>query len=105
MLRLPDAWSGKGACPVCRSSGSLRVAHQSILPDRMECAVCGTAFEMQSGGPHIRLLVLPGSLRKSNYQHRGMVAALRAGDADGAARLMEQHILDGKARLLRTLTD
>lgn len=52
-----------------------------------------------------RGLVLPGSLRKSNYQHRGMVTALRAGDADGAARLMEQHILDGKARLLRTLTD
>ena len=49
-----------------------------------------------------RGLVLPGSLRKSNYQHRGMVAALRAGDADGAAKLMEQHILDGKARLLRS---
>ena len=50
-----------------------------------------------------RGLVLPGSLRTSNYQHRGMVAALRAGDADGAARLMEQHILEGKGRLLRTL--
>jgi DNA-binding GntR family transcriptional regulator len=50
-----------------------------------------------------RGLVLPGSLRKSNYQHRAMVAAMRAGDADEAARLMEQHILDGKARLLRTL--
>ena len=52
-----------------------------------------------------RGLVLPGSLRKSNYQHRAMVAAMRAGDADEAARLMEQHILDGKARLLRTLKD
>jgi DNA-binding GntR family transcriptional regulator len=48
-------------------------------------------------------LVIPGSLRKSNYQHRGMVAALRAGDGEGAARLMEQHILDGKARLLRSI--
>lgn len=52
-----------------------------------------------------RGLVLPGSLRKSNYQHRQMVAALKAGDAETAARLMEQHILDGKARLLRTLRD
>ena len=48
-------------------------------------------------------LVLPGSLRKSNYQHRQMVAALRAGDGEGAARLMEQHIIDGKARLLRSI--
>ena len=52
-----------------------------------------------------RGLVLPGSLRKSNYQHRQMVAALKAGDGETAARLMEQHILDGKARLLRTLKD
>ena len=50
-----------------------------------------------------RGLVLPGSLRQSNYQHRAMVAAMRAGDAQGAARLMEQHILDGKARLLRSI--
>jgi DNA-binding GntR family transcriptional regulator len=49
-----------------------------------------------------RGLVLPGSLRQSNYQHRAMVAAMRAGDADGASRLMEQHILDGKARLQRS---
>jgi DNA-binding GntR family transcriptional regulator len=49
-----------------------------------------------------RGLVLPGSLRKSNYQHRQMVAFLRAGDGEGAARLMEQHIVDGKARLLRS---
>jgi DNA-binding GntR family transcriptional regulator len=34
-----------------------------------------------------------------------MVAALKAGDGETAARLMEQHILDGKARLLRTLRD
>ena len=60
--QLPDSWSGKGVCPVCRSSGSLKVAHQSINPDRMECGKCGSAFEMQSGGAHIRLLVLPPSL-------------------------------------------
>lgn len=52
-----------------------------------------------------RGLVLPGSLRKSNYQHRQMVALLRAGDGDGAAKLMEQHIVDGKARLLRSIAE
>jgi DNA-binding GntR family transcriptional regulator len=52
-----------------------------------------------------RGLVLPGSLRVSNYEHRAIVAALRAGDAAAAERLMEQHIQSGKARLLRTITD
>jgi len=49
-------------------------------------------------------LVLPGSLRVSNYDHRAMVAALRAGDAAAAERIMEQHIHSGKARLLKTVT-
>lgn len=51
-----------------------------------------------------RGLVLPGSLRVSNYDHRAMVAALRAGDAAAAERIMEQHIQSGKARLLKTIT-
>ena len=50
-----------------------------------------------------RGLVLPGSLRVSNYDHRAMVVALRAGDAAAAERIMEQHIQAGKARLLKTL--
>ena len=51
-----------------------------------------------------RGLVLPGSLRVSNYDHRAMAAALRAGDAAAAERIMEQHIYSGKARLLKTIT-
>ncbi len=51
-----------------------------------------------------RGLVLPGSLRVSNYDHRAMVAALRAGDAAAAERIMEQHIHSGKARLLKAIT-
>jgi DNA-binding GntR family transcriptional regulator len=50
-----------------------------------------------------RSFILPGSLRASNYDHRAVVAALRAGDSDGAGRLLEQHILKGKARLLRAV--
>ena len=47
--------------------------------------------------------ILPGSLRASNYDHRSVVAALRAGDAEGAGRLLSEHILKGKARLLRAV--
>ena len=50
-----------------------------------------------------RSFILPGSLRASNYDHRAIVAALREGDADGAGRLLSEHILKGKARLLRTV--
>ena len=50
-----------------------------------------------------RSFILPGSLRASNYDHRAIVAALREGDADGAGRLLAEHILKGKARLLRTV--
>lgn len=50
-----------------------------------------------------RSFVMPGSLRASNYDHRAIVAALRAGDAAGAGRLLEEHIATGKARLLRAL--
>jgi DNA-binding GntR family transcriptional regulator len=50
-----------------------------------------------------RGFVVPGSLRVSNYEHRAIVAALRAGDAAAAEHLMEQHIQSGKARLLRTI--
>ena len=50
-----------------------------------------------------RSFLLPGSLRASNHDHRAVVDALRTGDASAAARILEDHILKGKARLLRTL--
>lgn len=50
-----------------------------------------------------RSFILPGSLRASNYDHRAIVEALHAGDAEGAGRLLAEHILKGKARLLRTV--
>lgn len=52
-----------------------------------------------------RGLVLPGSMRASNDEHRSIVDALRHGDGPTAGRLMERHILAGKARFLRTLDD
>ncbi len=56
---LPDTWAGKGACPVCRARGRLTVVHQSVTPDQMWCAACGAAFEVESGGAHLRLVRLP----------------------------------------------
>jgi DNA-binding GntR family transcriptional regulator len=50
-----------------------------------------------------RSFILPGSLRASNYDHRAIVAALRAGNAPEVSRLLQDHILKGKARLLRTV--
>ena len=50
-----------------------------------------------------RSFILPGSLRASNHDHRAVVNAIRAGDAEEAAHLLEQHILKGKARLLRAI--
>jgi DNA-binding GntR family transcriptional regulator len=50
-----------------------------------------------------RSFVLPGSLRASNYDHRAIVAALREGNTEGVEHLLSEHILKGKARLLRTV--
>ncbi|WP_029352193.1 FCD domain-containing protein [Bosea sp. 117] len=50
-----------------------------------------------------RGLVLPGSMRVSNDEHHAIVEALRQSDGATAGRLMERHILAGKARFLRTL--
>ena len=50
-----------------------------------------------------RSFVMPGSLRASNHDHRAIVAALRQGDAASASRLLTEHILEGKARLLRAI--
>ena len=50
-----------------------------------------------------RSFILPGSLRASNYDHRAIVSALREGNATEVARLLQEHILKGKARLLRTV--
>ena len=52
-----------------------------------------------------RGLVLAGSMRTSNDEHQAILEALRQSDGTAAARLLERHILAGKARFLRTLED
>ncbi|MCC7359905.1 MAG: hypothetical protein IT317_10530 [Anaerolineales bacterium] len=58
---LPEAWTGKGACPVCRTRGRLSVVHQAAAPDQLWCAACDAAFEVESDGAHLRLMRLPAS--------------------------------------------
>lgn len=50
-----------------------------------------------------RGLVQPGQMDLSNEEHRAILDALRARDADRSAALMEAHILAGKQRLLARL--
>lgn len=52
-----------------------------------------------------RGFVLAGSMRTSNDEHKAILEALRQSDGTAAARLLERHILAGKARFLRTLED
>lgn len=42
-------------------------------------------------------------LMESNAEHRAIVDALSAGDAEQAGQAMKQHILGGRRRLLRSI--
>jgi hypothetical protein len=60
LAMLPDAWAEKGRCPVC---GSAPLAIERRLEaDRLACGRCGTAFEVEDGGPRIRLARLPAPI-------------------------------------------
>jgi DNA-binding GntR family transcriptional regulator len=47
----------------------------------------------------------PVNMRRSNQEHRSIVEAILAGDADAARRAAENHVLNGRARLLSTFSD
>ena len=57
-FEIPDAWAGKGQCPLCGAAG-LQVRHVSGAPDRMTCVRCRAAFEVEPGGARIRLRDVP----------------------------------------------
>lgn len=50
-----------------------------------------------------RSLDTPERMRESNNEHKALIAALRAGDADTARRLGEEHALAGRRRWEATL--
>ena len=49
-----------------------------------------------------RSLMLGGGLKLSNREHKQILSALEARDPDRAAKAMEEHILAGKARFLKS---
>ncbi len=50
-----------------------------------------------------RSLDMPERMRESNDEHKALIAALRAGDAENARRLGEEHALAGRRRWEATL--
>lgn len=48
-----------------------------------------------------RQLLLPGRLEQSLSEHRALMVCLRAGDAEGAERVMNQHLLHQRVALVR----
>lgn len=57
-MSIPNEWATKGSCPIC-DRHSLYVEKTAGEADRMSCTGCEASFEMESDGPHIRLVVLP----------------------------------------------
>jgi hypothetical protein len=51
---IPAGWAARGACPVC-GAAPLTLAQ----PDQLACPRCGTAFQLEAGGPRLRLVRLP----------------------------------------------
>jgi hypothetical protein len=57
-FEIPDAWAGKGQCPICGAPG-LAVRHLPGAPDQMTCARCQASFEVEQNTSHIRLTGVP----------------------------------------------
>jgi hypothetical protein len=98
---LPDEWAAKGRCPIC-GAGPLHLKPGLEVADQLACARCGTAFEVEDGGPHIRLTHLPaethaapdGAWRTGSEARawvRGLVAKGSAGGVTEPARDFAPH--------------
>jgi hypothetical protein len=114
--RLPDSWTGQGACPVCRARGRLSVVHPDPPPDHLACAACGSAFQVQAGGSCIRLVHLPPELAPVHSALLGVwllpadlpgrvAAALAAFAAAAEPPVPAEPEPDDPARLLAELED
>ncbi len=60
LAMIPDAWAANGHCPVCGAS-PLQIRNE-LAADQLACNLCGTAFEVEDGGPRVRLMRLPAML-------------------------------------------
>lgn len=56
-MMIPEKWAAGGHCPLCNHTPlQLR---PTLEADQLACARCGVAFEMEDGGPQIRVMALP----------------------------------------------
>jgi hypothetical protein len=55
---IPYEWGEKARCPAC-SAPDLEVQRQSSGPDQLRCTACGLRFELELGGPHLRVMRWP----------------------------------------------
>lgn len=60
---IPDEWARRGPCPICSTPNTLEVKHLPEVPDQFVCDECGTAFEIQSKGSKIRVMVMSEALK------------------------------------------
>lgn len=51
---IPADWAARGVCPVCGAT-PLTLSQ----PDQLACGRCGAAFQVEAGGPRLRLVRLP----------------------------------------------
>jgi hypothetical protein len=57
---IPESWAAKGNCPLC---GAMPLLHRPTLEaDQLACPKCDLAFEVEDGGPHIRVKQLPAQV-------------------------------------------
>ncbi|MBL8058210.1 MAG: hypothetical protein JNK29_16005 [Anaerolineales bacterium] len=67
---IPAQWAARGACPVC---GAAPLALEP--PDQLACPRCGTAFQVEAGGPRLRLVRLPAAISCSGPDAEWRTAA------------------------------
>lgn len=79
--------------PVAVSEADMRF-HLALLRASRNRALEGFGSMLQEFFRHIRgeRTIQPEHLRRSLDEHRGVVAALRTGDAESAQRIMERHL-------------
>jgi hypothetical protein len=54
---IPEKWALNGHCPLCNHTPLHHCP--TLAADQIACPSCGVAFEIEDGGPQVRLMTLP----------------------------------------------
>jgi hypothetical protein len=58
---IPEDWIKSARCPVCKASPL--TVENALEADRLACARCGAAFEVEDGGTHVCIVRMPAVAR------------------------------------------